>query len=281
MRDNQTKSTILYNLRKNRTMSLPDLMEVSTGKDTFQNNTGDAIFFEILIDLFKTRFIKVSDRELNEYLKRYKGSTNLYSDGYDLANYLKHRQKKNALNDISIEITDYFFRIQNVIGFSVTDLYEKANSQVRRWTHPFFNEPDSRNTCDVFVIMPFSEKMTPVYDDHIKKVCDKIGLDCKRADLIFNTESIVNDIWSLIHSAQIIICDCTGKNPNVFYELGIAHTLGKKTICITQNSDDIPFDIKHLRYIQYEYTPRGMKEFEKKLEQHMAIASIENLSNDR
>ena len=59
MRDNQIKSTILYNLRKNKIMSLPDLMEVSTGKDTFQNNTGDSIFFEILIDLFKARFIKI------------------------------------------------------------------------------------------------------------------------------------------------------------------------------------------------------------------------------
>ena len=126
--------------------------------------------------------------------------------------------------------------------------------------------------------MPFDDKLAPIYDDHIKKICDKIELDCKRADLVLKTESIINDIWSLIYNAQIIICDCTGKNPNVFYELGIAHSLGKKTICITQNSDDIPFDIRHLRYIQYEYTPRGMKIFEEKLEQHLAIASIENIS---
>lgn len=190
------------------------------------------------------------------------------------------RNRKNTLDDISIEITDYFFRIQDVIGFSVTDLYEKANSQVMGWRHPFFRKPDSRTTCDVFVIMSFSKKLEPVYEDHIKKVCDKIDLDSKRADLILNTESIINDIWSLIHSAQIIICDCTGKNPNVFYELGIAHTLGKKTICITQNGDDIPFDINHLRYIQYEYTPRGMIKFEEELEKHMAIACAENLPTD-
>ena len=98
--------------------------------------------------------------------------------------------------------------------------------------------------------------------------------------MILNTKSIVNYIWSLIFSAQIVICDCTGKNPNVFYELGLAHSLGKKTICITQNSNDIPFDIKHLRYIKYEYTPRGMKKFEEKLEQYVAIASAENIQND-
>ena len=66
MRDNQTKSTILYNLRKNKIMRLADLIEVSTGKNTFQDNSGDAIFFEIIIDLFKARFIKISDKETNE-----------------------------------------------------------------------------------------------------------------------------------------------------------------------------------------------------------------------
>ena len=280
MRDNQLKSTILYNLRKKRVMPLDDLMEISTGNRTFQENTGDAIFFEIIIDLFKARFIRVSDNDATEYLKRYKGVTNRYSDGYDFANYLKHRQTNNTLHDISIEVTDYFFRIQDVIGFSITDLYEKASSDNRSWRHRFFSEPDPKTICDVFVIMPFAEELNPVYEDHIKRVCDKIGLDCKRGDLILNTESIVNDIWSLIFSAQIVICDCTGKNPNVFYELGLAHSLGKKTICITQNSNDIPFDIKHLRYIKYEYTPRGMKKFEEKLEQYVAIASAENIQND-
>lgn len=279
MHNNRLKSTILYNLRKNKSMCLDDLMEVSTGVKTFQENTGDAIFFEIIIDLFKARFIKFNDKATTDYLKRYRGKTNSFSDGYDFANYLKHRKTKNTLHSIKIEITDYFFRIQDVVGFSVTDLYEKAAKANRHWTHPFFNEPNPKTVCDVFVIMPFDNKLTPIYEDHIRKVCDKIGLDCKRADLVFNTESVINDIWSLIYSAQIVICDCTGKNPNVFYELGIAHSLGKKTICITQNSDDIPFDIKHLRYIQYEYTPRGMNLFEEKLEQHLAIASVENISD--
>jgi len=62
-----------------------------------------------------------------------------------------------------------------------------------------------------------------------------------------------------------VIADCTGRNPNVFYEIGLAHASGKPVILITQNSDDVPFDIRHLRYIQYDYTPRGMRVFEKRL----------------
>lgn len=278
MKDNRMRSAIIYNLRKNRIMALDDILTIATGKNTFDDQgTIGAIFFEIIIDLFKARFIHISDTETEDYLRRYKGNTFSLSDGYDFANYLKYREDINTLHSIKISLTDYFFRIQDAIGFSITDIYEKASESKYFRTRPIWGEPDKKITCDVFVIMPFNDKLNPVYEDHISKICKNIGLDCKRADLILNVGSVVSDIWSLIYSAQIIICDCTGRNPNVFYELGIAHSLGKKTICITQNTDDIPFDIKHLRYIAYEYTPRGMINFENQLEKFIAIASSENI----
>ena len=77
--------------------------------------------------------------------------------------------------------------------------------------------------------------------------------------------AIVEDIWESINRARILIADLTGKNPNVFYEVGIAHTVGKEVILTTQNIDDVPFDLRHLRHIQYTYTPRGMEAFEQQL----------------
>jgi hypothetical protein len=62
-----------------------------------------------------------------------------------------------------------------------------------------------------------------------------------------------------------LIADCTGRNPNVFYEIGIAHTVGRKVILISQHADDMPFDLAHIRRIAYEYTPRGMAAFEETL----------------
>lgn len=47
--------------------------------------------------------------------------------------------------------------------------------------------------------------------------------------------------------------------------MGIAHVIGKPVILIAQKEEDVPFDIGHLRYIKYNYTPRGMQEFEKNL----------------
>ena len=84
--------------------------------------------------------------------------------------------------------------------------------------------------------------------------------------IFFSINEVVKEIWYLIFNCKIIIADCTGRNPNVFYEIGIAHTIGKPTIIISQNIDDIPFDLRHLRSIIYDYAPRGIKLFEQALE---------------
>jgi hypothetical protein len=119
------------------------------------------------------------------------------------------------------------------------------------------------NLC--FVLMPFTDKMTPIYDDHIKPVVEKNGLTSLRADEIVGVNSIIQDIWEKINRARFLIADLTGKNANVFYEVGIAHTLGKDVILLTQNINDVPFDLKHWRCIVYAYNPRSVKEMENKL----------------
>ena len=72
----------------------------------------------------------------------------------------------------------------------------------------------------------------------------------------------MQEIWSAIAQATILIADCTNKNPNVFYEIGLVHALGKPVILITKNKEDVPFDLRHRRYIEYTLTPRGMERFE-------------------
>ncbi len=133
---------------------------------------------------------------------------------------------------------------------------------------PLFGKPRKKEQYKAyaFMVMPFKEELKPVYDDHVKLVINQLGMSIKRGDDFFANQGIMEDIWSAINEAEIVIADCTDKNPNVFYEIGIAHTLGKPTILITQNPDDVPFDLRHLRYIKYEFTPRGMIDFMKMLE---------------
>jgi hypothetical protein len=64
----------------------------------------------------------------------------------------------------------------------------------------------------------------------------------------------------------VVVCDCTGRNPNVFYEIGIAHTLGREVILITQNAADIPFDLRHLRYVAYLNNAEGRENLSTTLE---------------
>jgi len=69
-----------------------------------------------------------------------------------------------------------------------------------------------------------------------------------------------------IDRSRVVICDCTGRNPNVFYEIGIAHTLGREVILITQIDADIPFDLRHLRYVTYLNNGEGLAVLYAKLE---------------
>jgi len=133
--------------------------------------------------------------------------------------------------------------------------------------NPAFGLPASTRQyrCDIFMIMPFETEFEFVYSDHIMPVVHELTLDIKRGDDFFSREPIMRDIWSAIYASCLVIAECTGQNPNVFYELGIAHVLGKPAIMITQNITDIPFDLMHLRAICYDPSDRGMGIFKKKL----------------
>ncbi len=106
----------------------------------------------------------------------------------------------------------------------------------------------------VFVLMPF-EGFNSIFDA-IKQAIESVPgkrYHCDRADLKYTNKSVwCERICSNIRKAKFCIADTTGKNPNVFYELGFAHSYGKtKTIVITQNILDAPFDIRDLGHIVY------------------------------
>jgi guanylate kinase len=116
-----------------------------------------------------------------------------------------------------------------------------------------------------FVLLPFRKDFPPIFDNHISAVCDHLGITVARADGIFSTRPLMEDIREAVATARVVIADLTDHNPNVFYELGICHALGKNVILITQNRE-VPSDVRHIRYLLYEYTPPGMQQFEKALE---------------
>lgn len=125
----------------------------------------------------------------------------------------------------------------------------------------------------VSVMMPFSSDFDRVYST-IKCACHRVGLQCVRADDIWVESTIIQDIFNLIYRSSVVIVDLTGRNSNVLYETGIAHTLGRQVIPITRNGENIPFDIAHHRILTYLPNDQGLAEMKVKLEKRLLQVSI-------
>lgn len=114
-----------------------------------------------------------------------------------------------------------------------------------------FEVPDGEVESDLIAVMtPFAPQFEPVFTA-ITNAGVLSGFRVLRAKDIWQHSSVIQDVFSLIFRAHIVVCDFTGKNANVFYEAGIAHTLGKHVVPITQIAGDIPFDLQHHRYLEY------------------------------
>jgi len=99
--------------------------------------------------------------------------------------------------------------------------------------------------------MPFDDEFSDIYKFGIKGAAEDVGAYAERVDEQIFTEGILDRIFTQISKADVVVADMTGRNPNVFYEVGYAHALGKITLLLTQAVEDIPFDLKHRQHIVY------------------------------
>ena len=123
-----------------------------------------------------------------------------------------------------------------------------------------------------FVMMPYILDSIGVYVDVIKETVEALGLDCERADEACSTQAIIHDIVGAIKAADVCIADITGRNPNVYYEIALAHSYGKRTIIIGQDistpEHQVAFDIAHLRRIPYD--PNSADDWKYQLRERLA-----------
>jgi hypothetical protein len=116
-----------------------------------------------------------------------------------------------------------------------------------------------------FVIMPFASQFDSVFTS-IERALEgpEVNFTCIRTDELHGGGHIIEDILENIAKAEIILADVTGRNANVFYELGIVHTVKdiEKVLILTQNIDEVPFDLRQFRCITYEQTEEGLSSLE-------------------
>lgn len=143
-------------------------------------------------------------------------------------------------------------RLIGLIASILTGAIQQLEIQRLQREIELFTGKKGENTA--FILMPFREPFNKYYSSIIKPAVADAGLLPLRADEIFGATEIVKDIWSAINQAKIVITEMTTRNPNVMYEMGLSHAVGKPIIMISQLIEDIPFDLRSLRCILYDTT---------------------------
>jgi hypothetical protein len=157
--------------------------------------------------------------------------------------------------------------------FPGKSIYISSKPAERRITFAphVFRVPEDATVDDglIAVMMPLAREFDGVY-----KAVKEAALDCifrcLRADDLWEDTILIQDIFNLIYRSRAVVVDFTGKNPNVMYETGIAHALGKHVIPISQSIDDVPFDIRHHRVLKYLPNEEGLRKLEDDLSKKLS-----------
>jgi hypothetical protein len=111
------------------------------------------------------------------------------------------------------------------------------------------------DTC--FVLMPFGEWFDRYFEEIYSPACKDAGFEPIRADGLFSSGSVMEQIWDQINRAKVLLAELSGKNANVFYELGLSHAIRKPVVFVTSDLSDVPFDLRHLRVVVYDVREPG------------------------
>jgi len=186
-------------------------------------NLPDANFFEnALEDKFK-----IPKDKVKEFIA-------IFTESLEAAKLVQNVDDRTRIIDVT----------ESIAGQSEGDRLRKLGKDVKI---------SSGDSC--FVMMPFAAPIGDYYDKIYDPAIRRAGLTPIRADAdIFGTGKIMDQIWTGINGAKILVAELTNRNPNVFYELGLAHALRKPVVLVASDKEDVPFDLQHIRVIYYEMT---------------------------
>jgi hypothetical protein len=186
-------------------------------------------------------------------------------------------QQLNETGVYRLQHSDRTFFWEFSQAMIVADSFSQLNSHhLPQELELMYIEPQLFNRKDILVqddlcaiLMPFEAEWSSDVFKVYQSVVTRKGLTWWRSDFDWGVGQLMQQIWEGINRARVIIADCTGRNPNVFYELGIAHTLGKDVFICTQDKNDIPFDLRHITYFEYNTRPTGINALRKRISQYL------------
>lgn len=167
-----------------------------------------------------------------------------------------------------IQMVNNVPRVESLDGVIVSTSEKSIKAVTKLVFAPsVFEVPESPEpqTDLVSVMMPFDPRFEDVFRS-IKTTCDEMDLRCFRVKDIWKESQIIQDIFELILASRIVVVDFSDANTNVFYEAGIAHTLGKEVVPLAQSvKHDVPFDLQSHRVIEYLANDEGLAKLSSKL----------------
>lgn len=202
----------------------------------------------------------------------------LFDDKVDREKAIEAVTASLKTNELSIsEQANGTIKVLPLNGEFVSTSYDETPTErVITFKPSVFQVPEKKlNEKLISVMMPFSANFSGTYSA-ITRVAEYMDLECLRADDIWNNSTFIQDIFDLIFCSKVVIVDFTGKNPNVMYETGIAHTLGKTVIPITQSLDDIPSDLGHHRALKYYPNEEGLRNLSNELYKRLNVIYQQN-----
>ena len=174
-------------------------------------------------------------------------------------------------NDILYSISPHIERLLHIFRLMSLDDQIKLQTEGNIVVRPIFGLPRTDHPravskkVQVLAIIPPSKTSEEHYTNSIKRLTYTLNIKCERTKDLFSNNSLLGKNWSALFHAQICIADCTGRDPNIFYALGIAHTIGKKCILISQSLEDIPLNLRQSPVIIYDQSPESLTQFEQTL----------------
>lgn len=207
------------------------VLKAPTIGDVYRHYRGENLPDRKFLENTLTDTFKVPKDRISEFIE-------VFTESLNSAKLLEKQGDKTRVLDISSDSSS-----------SLVD----SSSEIKKLGRTVTITPT--DTC--FVMMPFASPLGDYYTKIYKPAIEKAGLNPVRADNeIFGTGKIIDQIWTGINSAKVLIAELTGRNANVFYELGLAHALRKPVVLISSTDVDVPFDLQHIRVIYYDvYDP--------------------------
>jgi hypothetical protein len=229
---------------------------------------GGVALFSIILSLYTFIWMNKERKKQSEMIKEIEIHSKVTGIRYDLERQLE------AINKKLLSSEDRWQDINHLILAGQNSINTKhINTKLDSFS---FLEKSGVDMAEIRIEKDLIFYLTPFHIENdsyfsVKNACDNMGLRLKRGDEIYlEKKQIFSNILENIVKSRLIIVNIEGRNPNVFYELGIAHALNKPTILISSDIKKVPFDLQSQYIVLYS----GNKDLEIKIQRALSDVFI-------